>query len=101
MKVSRKVGRNKGRPRIWIEGKALTESGFDPGDVYFLEITPGKLKLSKTYGQPGVRKVSGKGSTPIVEILGKAIEKAFDPVPEKVQVECKRKGTIHITAEEV
>ena len=100
MKVARKIGRNKERPRIWLEGKVLAAAGFKPKDHYDIEVKEDVLKMTLKKAADGKRKVSGKGSVAIVDILGKAIEEAFGvPVPEKVVVQTYSRGTIVITPE--
>ena len=91
MEVSRKIGRNKTRPRIWLEGKILAAAGFRPGNHYDIVTEEGVLKMVLRKKINGKRKVSGKGETAIVDILGKAIEEAFGvPVPAKVTVTAKK-----------
>jgi DNA (cytosine-5)-methyltransferase 1 len=55
---SRKVGLNKGYPRIWIEGKKLDASGFVANARYNVETSPKAITL--TLADDGKRKVSGK-----------------------------------------
>ncbi len=44
VQITRKIGRNRGKPRLWIEGKALIEAGFDHGTPWNLEVTaPGLI----------------------------------------------------------
>ena len=93
MKVTRKVGRNKERPRVWLEVKVLEAAGFKPGDRYNLT-EEDDLKLKLKLAPDGKRKVSGKGTKPIVDILGKALESGLgNPVPDHVEVRTY-KGTI-------
>lgn len=60
MKVQRKVGRNRGKPRIWLEGAILVQAGLRPGDRYNLNAQSDTLTLDAH--QDGKRKVSGKGT---------------------------------------
>jgi len=91
MVVTRKIGRNKGRPRLWLEGKILTAAGFGPGDRYnFVE---GWIIKNN---EEGSRKISGKGDKPIVDILGRALEELFDEIPETVTVTVAGPGLILI-----
>jgi DNA (cytosine-5)-methyltransferase 1 len=55
---SRKVGLNKGSPRIWIEGKKLDAAGFTANSRYNVERTGKQITLS--LHEEGKRKVSGK-----------------------------------------
>jgi hypothetical protein len=70
--ITRKIGQNRGKPRLWIEGAHLTAAGFKPGDTYTLTIVGDKLGISRTApGKP--RKVSGKGEKPIIDISGASL----------------------------
>lgn len=66
--VIRKRGTNRGRPRIWLEGKILTEAGFRRGDQF--SIRTGEYWLKLTKDPEGSRKVSGKAEKPIIDIMG-------------------------------
>jgi len=68
---TRKRGMNRGRPRLWIEGKHLTEAGFKPGDFWTLTHHPGGFTIA--FDTEGKRKVSGKGSKPIIDIAGSSL----------------------------
>lgn len=73
---TRKRGMNRGKPRLWIEGKHLTEAGFKRGDRFrltFIEMrAPGThAVIEKTSN--GNRTVSGKGDSPIIDIVGDAL----------------------------
>lgn len=101
MKVTRKIGRNKERPRIWLEGKILAAAGFRPGSRYDIETKDGVLKMTLRKSTTGKRKVSGKKEVAIIDILGRAIEDAFGkPVPAKVTVQTY-KGMLTIVPEEI
>ncbi len=99
--VTRKIGQNRGRPRVWLEGSVLVEAGLAPADYYKLSIEADRLNLSYTGTQKekGYRKVSGKLDKPIIDILGKALEQAFgaDNMPATVNVQILSKGEIEIT----
>jgi len=88
MKVNRKIGQNKQRPRLWLEGKILLAAGYAPGDHYDLEYNSNGFSLIPD--RQGARKVSGKGEKPIVDILGGAIEKADFQHGDVVTVEVVR-----------
>lgn len=45
MKRTTKMGTNKGKPRVWLEGTALVDAGFSRGDHFSFEITPGRLVI--------------------------------------------------------
>ena len=69
---------NRGKPRIWIQGKRLTAAGFIPGSHYIVNRWPDQIILTTIpAGQAGpegaeVRKVTGRpNSTPIIDLSGK------------------------------
>lgn len=85
--VTRKIGQNRGRPRLWLEGKVLIEAGFQPGDHYTVDndLNCDMMLLKKSDGE---RKVSGKGEKPIMDILGRTLEQFFgaDNIPTTVSI---------------
>lgn len=69
--ITRKIGRNRGKPRLWIEGRALVEAGLDHGALWTLEVKPYGLSIR---GNPeGTRKVAGKPGRPIIDIIGASL----------------------------
>lgn len=74
--VTRKIGLNRGKPRLWLERKVLTEAGFAPGDKFSLtETKPGVLLISRA-PLTGKRTVSGKGDRPVIDIAGTVLTQA-------------------------
>lgn len=53
-----KIGTNRNRPRLWIEGVKLSAANFRRGDRYNINLTDGILTIQKT--PTGKRKVSGR-----------------------------------------
>jgi DNA (cytosine-5)-methyltransferase 1 len=77
-----KIGTNKGKRRIWIDGRKLAEAGFTPGTTYHCYAEPGRIVLSIEHlmgmGDGRTRKVSGRpDGKPIVDMLGRDVERAF------------------------
>jgi len=71
-KITRKIGANKGNPRLWLEGKLLLEFGWNRGDHFFPSYAAGKLTYSKTpklRGSPE-RAVAGTSCRPIIDTCG-------------------------------
>lgn len=67
--ATRKIGRNKGKSRLWIEGALLTEAGFEAGTRWTLEpLASGGFLIHRS--PEGNRKVSGKPGRPIIDITG-------------------------------
>lgn len=73
---------NRGRPRVWIEGKRLTSAGFHRGQLFTVEVKPSnsvmlRFRLAFVQEQAaGMRKVSGKGDRPIIDIVGTLLEQS-------------------------
>lgn len=87
-----KIGENKGKRRIWLEGKRLLGAGFVGGTTYKCEVSEGLIRLSL----PGEdRKVTGRpDGKPIIDIIGRDVEAAF-PTGSHVVVRFKE-GRISI-----
>lgn len=63
------IGQNRGKKRIWLEGKILALAGFVPGLRYHVELDPNRPRvILLRLEDSGERKVSGKGK-PIVDIM--------------------------------
>lgn len=110
-----KIGNNKGRPRIWLDGKRLTEAGFVGGTVYecgvqaeleaveglgriqgMIECAIKAVNKSSVYTRITNRKVTGRANgKPIIDMLGADVEAAF-PGAERVSVVFEQ-GRITIT----
>lgn len=92
----RNIGRNRDRPRIWLEGQILIESGFKHGDRFDVTNEPDKLIIKRD--PDGQRKIAGKKERPIIDMLGRVIEASFDcNKVSRVDVRKIRDGLIHIT----
>ena len=62
----RKVARNRGNARIWLERKCLSENGIRCGDRFNCIFRQDDLLL--VFTADGERKVAGKDDRPIVDI---------------------------------
>ena len=77
--ASRKIGRNKGKPRLWLEGDILQAHGFHHGAQWILVKANNSLfiELVKTEDKKingeRVRKVSGKAGRPVIDITGASL----------------------------
>lgn len=68
--ATRKIGRNRGKPRLWIEGNLLVEAGLDHGQRWdLLPLLDGSGFLIKNNPE-GKRKIAGKAGRPIIDIAG-------------------------------
>lgn len=90
---TRKIGRNRGKPRLWIEGALLVSAGFKPGDRYHLHF--GTMATSIGWCPDGARKVSGKGEKPIIDIAGSGLGPLQEA--ETVTIEIVATRTLIIT----
>lgn len=87
-----KLGQNKGKPRLWLEGSWLASEGFHAKLTQFTcELTATAITLRADAN--GNRRVSGKGERPIIDITGDQLNAfAFKPLSLVAD-----KGTITIT----
>lgn len=86
-----RIGLNRGKRRIWLEGKRVAASGFTPGTTFWQSTTPGQGTICLTLSQPlgddwKARKVSGKGDKPIIDMVGAAVSDVFPDYVETVAV---------------
>ncbi len=93
--VTRKIGSNRGRPRLWLEGKLLSDAGFKPGDRYDRTFGSG-LTILLQKRSDGAYTVSGKGEKPIIDIAGADLIRAFSKLgvmPKSVSVKALERGS--------
>lgn len=92
--VYRNIGQNKGKPRLWIEGEALSTCDFLQGDAWVLVPHAMGLDLVRVRDvKPGevldgrrVRKVAGTATRPIIDIAGSSLDPLalFGEMPDRV-----------------
>jgi len=68
---TRKIGLNRGKRRLWLEGKVLMEAGFAHGENWTL--TQGRGSITIEADPDGKRRVSGKADRPVIDILGASL----------------------------
>lgn len=70
--ATRNIGTNKGKPRLWIEGKALVEAGLDHGARWVLVASPRGFNIVQAGPSEDrkTRKIAGKPGRPIIDITG-------------------------------
>lgn len=76
----RKIGSNRGKPRLWIEGKALVDAGLPHGSQWVLVPHLTGFDIAKV-DQTGeskidgrrVRKIAGTPQRPIIDIAGNTL----------------------------
>ena len=66
MEFKRKVARNRGNARVWIEGKKLTQIGWSNGKRFNSVFNADNVTL--TLSPSGERKVAGNPDRPIIDI---------------------------------
>jgi hypothetical protein len=63
--ATRKLGSNRGKTRLWLEGNILSSQGWYTGDRFDVVMIDGVLKYAKNPN--GKRKVAGKPGRPIID----------------------------------
>lgn len=80
----KKVGHNKGAPRIWLEGSSPAKGGFLPGVKYRASVTAEKSLLTLEVVPDGVRVVSGKTKgekeIPVIDLNSKELLAIFEGI---------------------
>jgi hypothetical protein len=69
--ATRKLGSNRGKTRLWLEGNILENQGWHTGDRFDVILIDGVLKYAKNTN--GKRKVAGKPGRPIIDTNTNAI----------------------------
>lgn len=82
---TRKVGQNRGKPRLWLEGKCLVNAGFSRGDRWTLYPVGGGFNI--VGNTDGARKVSGKAEKPVIDIMGASLGELADAERVKITFE--------------
>lgn len=88
-----KLGEHRGAPRVWIEGDYLLRAGFAPSQL--IEATFRKGRVTLRPSEQGSRRVSQKGSRPVIDINSRVLRDAFGDV-QTLQI-VVRSGEIVLT----
>jgi DNA (cytosine-5)-methyltransferase 1 len=88
--VDRKAGLNKGKRRLWLEGKELLAAGFTKGATFTVGFAPGYVVLE--LDPNGKRRVSGKIKPsgefhPIIDLTGDKLAEALPGTGDFVPVQ--------------
>lgn len=67
-KFTRKIGSNRGKPRLWLEGAILQQAGFTHSTRWTLTTSEDRLDLK--VDPDGKRKVSGRPDRPVIDMAG-------------------------------
>lgn len=65
---TRKIGRNRGKPRLWLEGAILQSSGFHHGTRFSVSFDAPQRTIMITRTDEGTRRVAGTSARPIIDI---------------------------------
>ena len=84
-----KIGTNRGRSRVWIEGDRLAVNGWLAKETHYRKhwyaaapTVPPALTLTKCQpDEKGAARVSGKGAHPVIDITSKAVTAHFAGYP--------------------
>ena len=80
--ATRKLGSNRGKTRLWLEGAILSAQGWHTGDRFDVILIDGVLKYAKHSN--GKRKVAGKPGRPIIDTNTNAISDTLNASPGEV-----------------
>lgn len=101
--VYTKLGKHKGKKRLWLEGERLARAGVEPGQRFELSVVERSGKAGKgvllRFASTGSRKVSrrlrGGQELPVIDVLAGDLIRAFGDV-DRVRVVI-RPGSIEVT----
>ena len=71
------IGENKGSPRIWLEGKWLSKSGFESGRKIRVDIHKNEIVLEPDQSGKKVVSSKRKGTVPVIDLNTAEISEAF------------------------
>ena len=101
--ITRNIGSNRGRPRVWLEQNLLLENGFDHGlqwsiSYELVALATGTVTaMILSLDAEGKRRIAGTPKRPIIDIVGGAIELAFDcEVVKVLEVQVVERGVIRL-----
>jgi len=80
--AKRKLGSNRGKTRLWLEGNILESQGWHTGDKFDVILIDGVLKYVKNPN--GKRKVAGKPGRPIIDTNTDKISQTLNASPGEV-----------------
>ena len=83
--ITRKIGTNRGTPRVWLEGKVLESMSWITTDKFNCIFSDGKIEYVKS--DEGSRKVAGKTGRPVIDTNSVKIQTSMG------------EGVTHVSAE--
>lgn len=69
--ITRRIGSNRGRARLWIEGQHLQAAGLPHGTLWTLTATDTGLTIAADPN--GKRRIAGGPQRPIVDLVGRSV----------------------------
>ena len=87
---TRKIGMNRGKRRIWLEGKELTDNGIRHGMRYNVMI--GDCALRIVIDPDGKRKIAGTPARPIIDMSGGTVTMCFADIIEAFEIHKTHNG---------
>ena len=82
--ITRKIGMNRGKRRIWLEGAVLSDNDINHGMRF--DVLNHDNVLEIRVGPEGKRKIAGKPGRPIIDMSGATITDSFADSVTVVQV---------------
>ena len=79
MNHTRKLGSNRGKTRLWLEGNILSDKGWECGNRFDVILMDGVLRYVKN--PDGKRKVAGKVGRPIIDTNTDKISSTLNTEP--------------------
>jgi DNA (cytosine-5)-methyltransferase 1 len=91
---TRKIGLNRGKPRLWLEGSILNDNGFTHKAPWTVGRDKDGLYINAT--PTGDRLIAGAADRPIIDINSTAMLEGFK-AGDVVEVLVVRKGRLLVT----
>lgn len=80
--IARKLGLNKGAPRVWLEGVLPARAGFTPGRRYTAEVSQTDARVILRLDNQGIRLVSSKvkdsSALPVIDLNSRELLSRFE-----------------------
>ena len=93
--ITRKIGVNRGKRRIWLEGKSLTFFGIHHGMRFNVINKPNQLLIHIT--ADGARKVAGNPQRPVIDMTASTITASFADDVTVVSIANSGRGIVTLT----
>lgn len=101
--IARKLGFNKGAPRVWLEGNLPLRAGFTPGARYSVSTAEGQARVVLKVDEQGIRLVSAKTRAdrelPVIDLNSRELLSMFEGM-NAVRI-ILMQGEIHILPDAV